>query len=59
MPSHSSQKQSPEMEVTGLDWLIVICSDGLDSRVEVLVLQTKAARGTQERLARAVCALTF
>lgn len=32
---------------------------GLQSGVEVLVLHMKAARGTQERLAGAVCALTF
>lgn len=32
---------------------------GSESRVEVLVFHMKAARGTQERLAGAVCALTF
>ena len=32
---------------------------GSESGVEVLILHVKAARGTQERLAGAVCALTF
>lgn len=32
---------------------------GSESGVEMLVFHVKAARGTQERLAGAVCALTF
>jgi len=32
---------------------------GSESRVEVLIFHVKAARGTKERLAGAVCALTF
>lgn len=32
---------------------------GSESGVEVLIFHMKAARGTQERLAGAVCALTF
>lgn len=30
-----------------------------ESGVEVFIFHVKAARGTQERLARAVCALAF
>lgn len=32
---------------------------GSESGVEVLIFHVKAACGTQERMARAVCALTF